>query len=530
MVATVVAIRLRAAWHLARREWWRLLIAGLGVTWMLTMLPWLVWGGAALARQSDEVRADLLVGLVAVLSIGWAVVPLMVAGLDDTLEPARFRTLGVSARTIMPGLTVAAFLTLPALFFALALGLLGLSWRVSGPEALAVAALGLALAYGSMVLGARVSAAWAARVLSSRRAKLATFAVLGLALAAAAPVALVLFRDGLTAVIGADVEVLLDRLGTTPLGAGVAAPALAAEGDWLGAGWRIAMQAAWLLLVHAVWRVNVAHQLVAPLGRGGGARRRHDRILDPVRGLVRPRDGATAAVHARLVRAWVSDPRYLSSLVGVMLLPVTFFALVMPVFDLDPRWAYLVPIVLAVTIGWGRHNDVAFDSTALWLDVVSGRLGQAVLRGRLAATASWALPLIVVVALATVAWGGRWADAPGLLGTCVGVLGVSLGVAALSAVLVPYRAPAPGASPFGSEVGAVGAGLVAQLVSTLVLVLLVPFVVVPFVVALVAEAPGWGAAACVLGIITGIGAYAGGVRAAGAVYNARSGRLLAAVA
>ncbi|WP_062387150.1 hypothetical protein [Demequina iriomotensis] len=528
MVAAVVGIRLRTAWHLARREWWRALVAGLGVLWALTMAPWLVWGQDALARQGGAVRADLLVGAVALITVGWAVLPLVLSGLDDTLDASRFRALGVSARAIMPGLTVAAFLTLPAVFFALALAVLGMSWRSSGAAVLAVALAGLALAYGCLVMGARVSAAWASRVLSSRRAKLATFAALAFGLAVVAPVAFVLFRDGLSAVIETDVDLLLERMAATPLGAGAAAPAYAAAGDWWGAAWRIALQGTWLALLHAVWRVNVAHQLVSPWGRGGGAHRRHDRVLDPARMHVRPRDPATAAVHARLLRAWTGDPRYLASLAGVLLLPATFFVLVMPVFDLDRRWSYLVPLVLAATIGWGRHNDVAFDSTALWLDVVSGRIGQAVMRGRLAATASWSLPLLVAVAVATVAWTGAWVDAPGLLGACVGVLGVSLGVAALSAVLMPYRAPAPGASPFGSEVGAVGAGLLAQLVSSVVLLAIVPFVVVPFVLSLTV-APVWGWVACAMGAALGIGGYAGGVRAAGAVYDRRAGRLLAAV-
>ncbi|SEJ31841.1 hypothetical protein [Demequina mangrovi] len=529
MVAAVVGVRLRTAWHLVRREWWRGVVAGLGLLWMLVMLPWLIWGQAVLADQGASVRGDLLVAAVAILTLGWVVVPLVLSGLDDTLDPSRFRALGVSARTIMPGITVAAFLTLPALFVGGALGILGLSWRASGGAVLAVAIAGLALAHGCLVLAARVSAAWGARVLSSRRAKLATFTALACALAAAAPVAYVLFRDGLTAVIEADLDPLLARLGGTPLGAGVAAPERAAAGDWWGAAWRLGLQAGWLVLLHAAWRDTVAHQLVSPLGRGGGAQRRHDRILEPVRTLIHPRDPATAAVHARLIRAWVSDPRYLASLAGVLLLPVTFFALVVPVFDLDRRWAYVVPVVLAATIGWGRHNDVAFDSTALWLDLVSGRLGQAVMRGRLAASASWALPLILVTALAVIAWAGRWDHAPGLLGACIGVLGVSLGVAAVSGVVIPYRAPAPGASPFGSEVGAVGAGLVAQLASSAVLAVLVPLVLLPFVLSLTV-APAWGWVACVVGAVAGVAGYAGGVRGAGAIYDRRAGALLAAVA
>ncbi|WP_062461271.1 hypothetical protein [Demequina soli] len=529
MVAAVVGIRLRTTAHLIRREWWRAVVLGLGVLWALAMLPSLLIAQAALAGQDAGVRADAMVVIAACLALGWAIVPLIVAGLDDTLEPARFRMLGVSMRAIMPGLVAAAFLTLPALFLAVMLAILGSSWRVDGPAVFAVGLVGLALGVAGMVLGARVSAAWGARVLSSRRAKLATFGVMALGLAAVAPVALVLFRDGLTEVLASEVEIVLHQLALTPLGAGAAAPAAAARGDWWGVAWRLALQAGWALALLGVWRVNVAAALVAPVGRGGGTRRRHDRVLDPVRLPGAPRDAATGAVHARLLRTWSSDPRYLASLAGVLLLPATFLVLVMPVFDLDRRWAYLVPIILATTIGWGRHNDVAFDSTALWLDLVSGRLGRQVMAGRIAAVAGWALPVVLVAAVGILAWTGAWQDAPGLLGASVGVLGVSLGVAAVSAVLLPYRAPAPGASPFGAEVGAVGAGLAAQLVSSLVALGLVPVVVVPFVLSLTL-ASQWGWVACVLGLAAGVGAYVGGLRAAGAIYDRRAGRLLAAVA
>ncbi len=529
MVATVLGIRLRTAWHLLRREWWRALITGLGVLWMLAMLPSLLWIQAALARQDSGVRGDAMVVIALVSTLGWAIVPLVVASLDDTLDPARFRSVGASARALMPGLTLAALVTLPALFFAGMFVLFAFSWLPDGALPVLVALVGLGLTFLCLVFGARVAVLWGTRVLASRHAKVATAATMLLGLAAVAPVGYVMFSQGLGAVLETDFGVLLEQLAITPLGAGAAAARNAVDGDWWGVAWRLGIQAAWALLLHLAWRANVDRALVTPLARGVGSRRRDDRVLDAPRGLGIPTDPAAAAVHARLRRAWLSDPRYLASLAGVLLLPASFLVLVVPVFDLDARWSYAVPLILAATIGWGRHNDVAYDSTALWLDVVSGRLGGAIMRGRLSATAAWALPVVVVAAVAALAWTGRWADAPGLLGTCLGVLGVSLGVAAVSSVLVPYRAPAPGQNPFGAEVGSVGAGLAAQLASSLAALALLPFVVVPFVLS-VTVAPLWGWVACVVGAAAGIGAYVAGVRVAGAVYDRRSGRLLAAVA
>lgn len=529
MVAAVLGIRLRTSLHLVRREWWRALITGFGVLWVLMMIPSLIWIQVALARQDAQIRGDALVAMTALAGLGWVVVPLVVASLDDTLDPARFRLVGVSARRLMPGLLVAALLTLPALFFALTFGVIGAVWADRGAGVQALAYAGLALALLCMILGARVAALWGTRVLASRRAKLATGATILLGLAVGAVIARSLFTDGLSGIIETDLDTVLAQLAATPLGAGAAVGRSAAYEDWWGVAWRLAMQGGWALLLFGAWRANVARALVRPLARGGGTRRTRDRILDAAPSLATPTDGPGAAVHARLRRAWLSDPRYLASLAGVLLLPAAFFILVVPVFDLDRRWAYAVPLMLAASIGWGRHNDVAFDSTGLWLDVVSGRLGSAVMRGRMSATAAWGLPVAIAVALATLAWTGRWQDAGGLLGTTVGVLGVSLGIAAVFAVVTPYRTPAPGQNPFGAEVGSVGAGLVAQLVSSAVAMVVLPVVVAPFVLGLVVD-PRWGWGAAVTGVLVGAAAYAGGVWLAGSLYDRRSGRLLGAVA
>ncbi|MDN4478893.1 hypothetical protein QQX10_11395 [Demequina sp. SYSU T00039] len=529
MVAAVLGIRFRTAAHLLRREWWRALLTGFGVLWVVMMLPSLVWIRAALATQDAQIRGDGLVAIAALAGLGWVVVPLVVASLDDTLDPARFRIVGVPARAILPGLLVAALLTLPAVFFALAFAVIGSVWADEGWAVQAVAYAGLAATLLCMIVGARVTALWGTRLLASRRAKLVTAATMLVGLAIGAVIARSLFIEGLSGLVETDLDTLLAQLALTPLGAGAAVGRSAAYGDWWGAAWRLGLQAGWALLLIGAWHANIARALVRPLSRGSGARRRQDRVLDAPPTLAAPTDAPAAAVHARLRRAWLSDPRYLASLAGVLLLPASFFILVVPVFDLDGRWAYAVPLMLAASVGWGRHNDVAFDSTGLWLDVVSGRLGSAVMRGRMSATVAWGLPVTVLVALATVAWTGRWEDAGSLLGTTVGVLGVSLGIAAVFAVATPYRTPAPGQNPFGAEVGSVGAGLAAQLVSSAVAMVVLPVVVAPFVLGLVVD-PRWGWGAAVAGLAVGGAAYLGGVTLAGVLYDKRAGRLLAAVA
>ena len=115
-----------------------------------------------------------------------------------------------------------------------------------------------------------------------------------------------------------------------------------------------------------------------------------------------------------------------------------------------------------------------------------------------------------------------------MVGTAVGALGASLGVSAITSVLLPYRTPAPGENPFGAEVGSVGAGLVGQLASSAATLVLLPFVIVPCILAVVVDAR-WGIVATIGGIGLGVAAYVYGLMVAGRLYDARAGKLLAAV-
>lgn len=531
MVATVLAIKFRTQRHLLERERWRFLIVISGAVWAMVLLPWAVFGTTALLGQNTDIREDALVAVAAVAWIGWAVVPVLITGLDDTLDPGRFASFGVSASRIMGGLTAGALLTIPVVFFAALFVIVSFAWHDTGVLVVAVAIAGALLTTAALVFGARVVAMWSTRVLSSRRARWVTAAAVVAGLALIAPFAWVLFNDGLETVLGDYVPVVIDALADTPLGAGMSAPHAASEGDWWGAAWRIGMLAVWAAALWGAWRANVAFSLVHPRFRGAGTRRRDDGIVNAGNRawpLGARHSGATAAVRARLLKYWFSDPRYLANLIGVFAFPVIFFALVMPVLGLDPRWSFLAPILLAASIGWGRHNDVAYDSSALWLDVVSGRLGASVMRGRISAVVAWALPATVVSCFAVLAWSGLWALGPALLSASVGVLLLTLAVSAMSSVLFPYRAPAPGENPLGAEVGSVGAGLLAQLVSSMTTVVLLPLLVAPLVLALTVDVR-WGWLTVAAGLVIGPGAYLLGLRGAGRIYDARSGKLLGAV-
>jgi len=532
MVATVVGLRFRSMRHLLAREWWRALVLIAGAVWMLTLVPGVLWARVTLANTEPEPRAVALASLGLVVALGWVLVPVLVAGGDDTLDPRRFAAFGVSAGRIMPGLIAAALLTLPALFFAFLWLTFATSWFQHGAAVGAFALFGACVQTLSCVALARVCSSWAARVFASRRARAVAFALTAGAIVVIAVVAWRALSRGLEYLFETDFDTFIAAVARTPLVSAITAPERAAAGEWASAILLLGAAVMWTALLLFAWRANVRLSLVTPAYRAAGRRSRSDAMVGAGRWVAvlgaRDRRGPAGAVYARTLRAWRGDPRYVTSLIATMLLPVLFVAVIIPSFDLDPRWAFAAPFVLATSIGWGRHNDLAYDSSALWLDVVAGRRGADVMRGRFAAVVVWSLPVVLLAGVSTAAWAHHWALAPAVAGAAIGALGTSLGVAAITSALLPYRVPAPGENPFGAEVGSVGAGIVGQLASSAATLVLLPLVIVPCVLAVAVDGR-WGAVACVGGLGLGAAAYLYGLTMAGRLYDARAGRLLAAV-
>ncbi|MDN4472924.1 hypothetical protein [Demequina zhanjiangensis] len=550
MVATILSLRWRTTLHSLRRDKWRILVVIAGAIWSISMVPSIFWAEYLLRLQLPDIRADAMTVIGAVIALGWVSVPLLVTGLDDTLDPTRFASVGMPARRLMPGLTVSAFLTVPAVFTLLAVALLATSWR-GDAAAFAVALVGALLTVATMILSGRVAVAWAGRILTGRRSRIAAAAAALAGIALAIVIGRALLARGLESILEEDVPVLITALGTTPIAAGLAAPEFVRFDDWFSVGWRLAITAGWSVMLALAWRASVARSLVTPPTRTSGSARRDDRILfhaeladrvrsrlaaasvpllGPVaRGFARAMPSPEVrAVRSRALRYWASDPRYLAAGVGALVGPVLLFGILLPALGLPGWTAFLMPATVAMSLSWGRHNDVAYDSTALWVDVVSGRLGRRVMRGRLEALLLWATPVVVVSAVAAALVAERLDLALGLSLASLGVLGTTLGISAVLSVAMPYRAPQPGANPFGAEVGSVGAGLAAQVLSSLATAVTAPLVMLPFILAVVVH-PAWSAVAAITGLALGVLGVVLGVRLSGDLYDKRSGRLLSAV-
>ena len=236
-------------------------------------------------------------------------------------------------------------------------------------------------------------------------------------------------------------------LGWTPLGAAFAAPGDAAAGDWGPAILKlvrrrsITLGAVWL-----AWQALVARMLVTP-GREASAK--------SYRGLGwfdRMPHTASGAVAARSLTYWFRDARYW---VSIIMVPIVPLLVIVPLGLAGIPLAYtaLIPVpLMCLLLGWSLHNDTAYDSTAIWLHVVSGVRGTADRAGRLVPVLIAGVLVIGLGSAVTVFVLDDWRLLPSLVGVSTALLFGGLGVGSITSARFPYpggearRQPVPAAA------------------------------------------------------------------------------------
>ena len=529
MVATLVKLRFAIVLRQLRKDWWRMLFVIAGAIWSLSLIPSLVVAHIRIAELENGLRQDALVAVAAVLAVGWALVPIIATGVDDTLDPTRFAPWGVSASRLAPGLSVAAFTTVPAMFFVVVAVVLGATWRGAhqGLTVTLIGVIGGALTAIAWVLSARVATLWAARLLAKRSSKVAIAGLVLVPLGAVAWLGVSVQRSGIEEVVGGEVTVALKALAWTPIGAGLSAAEPLTHGDMLAAGLKIVIAAMWVFVLWFALRDAIAHALVHPIARSAVTTRRRDAVLNSGRASTAS-SGALRAVYARSVRSWRSDQRYVVHALSAFVFPALYAAGLFVGGQGRSVWMLGVPVLAAMSVGWGRHNDIALDGSALWLDIVAGVPGRVVLAARLAAVAVWAVPSIGVLAVVATAASARWDLLFVVMTTSMAALLSSLAVSTISSVILPYQVPAAGDNPFGQDTGALGASLIGQALSSFGTALVVPLAVAPAVAAVV-FAGWWIPVAVLAGVVVSIAAPAVSLWLAHTLWQERTGRLLSKV-
>ncbi|MGB3593709.1 MAG: transporter [Ornithinimicrobium sp.] len=516
MVALLVRLKLSLLRNTMRQSAWRLVGVILA---MITGLGFLIVGviGVAAARLLPVDQAGLVVVLGgSALVLGWTVLPVLLFGTDETLDPSRFALLPLSARQLLPGLLVAGAVGVPGVVTIGVTLATVVTWsRGTGPAV--VALLGALLGILLCLLSARVLTSALAGLLSSRRFKdLASVALLALFMSFA------LGSNALSALAlgeAEDVEANLLQavavVGWTPLGWAWSAPVDAASGDALAAAAKLALSLALVVALAVLWHHFLGVRLTSTVTTGSSSVHVRERITLLDRLLPTNAVGASAM---KCLRYWRRDPRYIASIAGVIIAPVAIVLANVFTTGMGP-WLIWMPALLAFVVGTSLSQDISYDGSAFWTQISSGIPGRVDLAGRGLAVLVWSAPLTIAAVLGIAALTDAWSLLPRALGLSTAMLGGGVGVGVWVTAHWQGPAPPPGASPFSSGGGTSFESFIAVVLG-MVMSLVVAVPVIALVVgAIWAPALGW--VALVLGPVWGVLTLRWGVRLGGARLDAR---------
>ena len=446
MVALLVRLKLTLLRNALRRSVWRTVGLVLAAVYALGVVGAVLAGLVALRSASLATTADVTVLLFALLTLGWLVLSLLVFGVDETVDPAKFALLPVRARELLPGLLVAGVIGVPGVATVLVvLGLL-VAWARSVPLTLA-ALVAMLLGLLTCLLLARAATSALASFLASRRFRDAAFvllALVGAGLGIAGNVLGGVVRvgpDELRAALASAAQIV----GWTPFGWAWSIPADVARGRWSAAGVHLVLAAGLVAALWAAWQHFLAARLVEPVEGGGGGAPRATRS-----GWVERLYPASPAggIAARSLRYWRRDPRYLAGAAGFLVAPVVIIATALLNPDGSTTTAVFAPCLLGLLIGASVAQDLSYDGTALWTHVSSGVSGAADRRGRVLSTLTVFVPMLVLLLVVAFVLTGVWTLLGPALGLTAAFLLSGLGVGSFVGALWQWPAPPPGASPF----------------------------------------------------------------------------------
>lgn len=407
------------------------------------------WGVFSMRDAATDVLLTVTVLGGTAVTLGFALAPLIV-GATDPLDPRRFTVLGLPTNRLAAILAVAGFISVPTAVIAAVAICLAIVWSEKGVSWPA-ATVGVILGVATCVLLARVCMALTALFLRERRSRELSGLFVLVLLVVVVPVGVFFASLEWRGRVPTQLTEAVDVLALTPFGAAWAFPGRVAQGEGVELTLLVAvltvvaLGALWLLLVRRL--LSTTERPVSTRERGG-------------LGWFAVAPGTpSGAVAARSLVYWLRDRRYL---VNIVVIPIAAVLTAVPllVAGVPPEIVALVPVpVIALFLGWLPHNDLAYDSTAVWMHIASGIRGASDRIGRLVPVLLIGVPLLAVAIPIAVSLHGRWALLPAMAGVCLSLFLVGLGLSSISSVVAPYAVSRPGESPFQQpqRVGAGGA-------------------------------------------------------------------------
>ncbi|MFE7845224.1 hypothetical protein ACFUTX_08540 [Microbacterium sp. NPDC057407] len=456
MAAHVLRLRIALLFGALRGDVRHLVRVALGLLALAAATAAGCWALSSMADADTEVVLAVTVLGGSAVTLGFALAPLIGAA-DDPLDPRRFALVGLPRGPLTAVLAVAGLISVPILaLLALAVtdaivwGEHGVPWPA--------AATSVVVGVVTCTLLARVCMAVASLFLSERRSRELSGLFLLAVLVVVVPVGVFLASLEWDGAVPTQLSEAVAALALTPIGAAWAFPGLFAAGD--DQAWASLLVALATLAVLALLWAWLVKRLLTTTERPASVRE--------CGGLgwfaVAP-GTAGGAVAARSLVYWFRDRRYI---VNVLVIPVAAAITVVPlvVAGVPLELAILVPVPFAaLLLGWLPHNDLAYDSTAVWMHIASGMRGVSDRMGRLVPVLLVGIPLLAVAVPVAISIHGRWALLPAMVGVCAALFFAGLGLSSVSSVVAPYPVSRPGESPFQqpertTSTGALSQGLV----------------------------------------------------------------------
>jgi ABC-2 type transport system permease protein len=490
-----------------------------------------LWGGATLAAELDEQTRDRVVIVAgAMVSLGAFFVPAVIAR-AQLLNPRAFRPFGWGPFSIGVAVLFTTFLGPALVLVPIALTQLFFSTGRSAWWALLAVPFVVIEGILAARLGVLVGAVLRHRPVFSTLVRIFAAALLigGLVVIAAhlAPIVAELlpgawWQTSLTVVLALSPlrsPAIADTLSALPLGAFWRLPMH--DGDDVLVRHDLGLGALTIAGLALLWILSLAYSL------------RPTRRIPRERAALVPGwfrrmpSTPTGAIAARSFSYWRRDPRYQAALAVLPVVPVVTL-LACYVAGIPLSVSALIPLPLVVLLlGWATlHNDVAYDSTAVWAHLAAQTRGVHDRVGRMLPVLAMGLPTVIVGTIVT-AWAhGDWMVAPAVFGVSIALLLGGIGVSSVISARVPYPATRPGDAPFQQPLveGASGADIQAGSI------LLILLVAAPAITATVFEVLGvagpWNWIALATGLFAGLTVLVLGIRVGGASFDRRAPELL----
>lgn len=510
MVAHLVRLKATLLRNGLRRSAWQIVGLMFAVLYASVAAVIAVVGLAALSTQDPEMRSSVVVLVGAALVLGWWLLPLLAFGVDSTVEPARFATFAVPRRDLVLGLALAGLVGVPGVATTVVAAATALPWWRQPLAALA-AILGAALGVAVCVVGSRAITTALDPLLNRRGFREAVAAVVVLPLMLIGPIISTLVQ----AVTGRS-DALPEAarwVAWTPFGAPWMLGSDVAAGAWSTAIAHLGIGASTLAFSVALWSWRLKDAM-APRRSATGTTRLGVGLLG--------RFPATqvGAVTARSLTYRRRDPRYVSALLVVPVLPLVF------AFGFG-KIGFLVAVPLAAAmLGFSISADTSFDGTAFWMHVVAPLRGRDDRWGRVLATAAIGVPVVVAMGLVALGVADRWDLTAPILGFSLGSFASALGVSSVASASVVVPVVPAGASPFTARQGGSMAAVGTQASGMAVVgVLGLPGLVLSVLAAMIGSLP-LGFLAALVSLAVGTAALAIGVRRGGDLLDRRAPALL----